>query len=100
MSFPCWRILETFIYNAEDSPQLRLLGRVAIATRDAALLDKAKGAFEDLWERRAALQLEEEGPDLPEGHDVEFEYVGDLESYGYWVDGPSDSQWVQHRPYW
>ena len=44
--------IESFLYCAEDTPGLRLLGRLAIAVRAPDSLRRARLAFVDLWERR------------------------------------------------
>ena len=88
-------IVESFLYDPEDydpedSGALCALGRVAIAAGNAILLAKAKGAFDDLWARREALQLEEflwSAGNSPRS--------AGWDSYGYWSDGDFaiDDEW-------
>ena len=44
--------VESFLYDAEDSPGLLLLGRLAIAVRAPGTLNRARLAFVELWQRR------------------------------------------------
>ena len=83
-------VFDAGIYDPEDGPVLRALGRAAIATGHSVLLARVKGAFLDLWARRDALELEEflwsagNSPASP-GWNRD----------GYWSDGEigTDDEW-------
>ena len=88
-----------FIYEPDDGPRLCLLGRLAIALAEAPLLQRARGAFEDLWERRNELLLEEwneyTGYNWSAGNSpVSPGY--DPQGY-YWMDGDIEPYGVQWR---
>ena len=113
-------LIVEFLYEPEGYPHLRLLGRLAIHLADVPLLTLARGAFQDLCQRRDDL-LREEGDwvhawerdwthpgassslwvpllQRDEG-DWSLSFSGDLDPSGYWVDTPIGSHWVEHRAY-
>ena len=58
-----FELAEEFLYDPGCGTSLRLLGRLAILTGNAAALTRARGAFEDLWDRRAEEYVYSDGFD-------------------------------------
>ena len=87
-------LVEAFLYDAEGAITLRLLGRVGIVLADRFIvtktsgfcirwrhpfLEKARLAYEDLWQRRDELEAEHEPGGVP------------VDEAGYWTDRSYES---------
>ena len=93
-----FELAEEFLYDPECGTSLRLLGRLAVLSGNAAALTRARGAFEDLWDRRAEeyvysdgfdseyLRCEDHG-ELSSASDSEVEWLRSLDGYDFSQDG-------------